>query len=225
LSTPIYLKKANINKKFIVEYILVTTRGSEEAMVNFIWAFLIIAGTLVGLINGRAQAVSEAAINGAKDAALLCISLIGAYALWLGVLNIANAAGLVRAIAKKMRRMIQWLFPGVPEGAASGYITMNIVANMLGMGNAATPFGLKAMKELQKINPEKERASDPMCMFLIVNASSVQILPLTVIALRSAAGSAAPAEIVLSALLATTVTTAVGITAGKIFQGRKKCRQ
>lgn len=194
-------------------------------MVNYIWAFLIVVGTVVGLLSGNAQAVSEAAINGAKEAALLCVSLIGAYALWLGVLNIANEAGLVTSLARKMRGIIRRLFPGVPEGAASGYITLNIVANMLGMGNAATPFGLKAMKELQALNPDKQRASDAMCMLLIINASSVQLLPLTVIALRSAAGSAAPAEIVLSALLATTVTTTVGIIAGKIFQGKKKCRQ
>lgn len=221
MSTFNYLKKVNINKKFIEEYILVTSTAPEEVMVNYIWAFLIVIGTLVGLINGNAQAVSEAAVKGATDAALLCVSLIGAYALWLGVLNIANAAGLVQGIAKKMRRIIRWLFPGIPDNnPATGYITLNIVANMLGMGNAATPFGLKAMRELQELNPDKHRASDSMCMLLIVNASSVQILPLTVIALRSAAGSAAPAEIVISTLLATAVTTTVGIIAGKIMGAR-----
>ncbi|MGI5849843.1 MAG: nucleoside recognition domain-containing protein [Christensenellales bacterium] len=194
-------------------------------MINYIWAFLIVVGTLTGIATGRAQEVSDAAINGAKDAALLCVSLIGAYALWLGVLNIAKDAGLVTAIARRMRGIIRRLFTDVPsDSAASGYITLNIVANMLGMGNAATPFGLKAMKELQDLNPKKDKATHSMCMLLIINASSVQLLPLTVIALRSAAGSAAPAEIVLTALLATTVTTAVGITAGKILQGVKKCR-
>jgi spore maturation protein A len=195
-------------------------------MINYIWAFLIAIGTLVGILTGNAAAVSDAAINGAKDAGLLCFSLVGAYALWLGVLNIAKDAGLIAAIAKRMRRVIGWLFCGVPKDSeASGYITMNIVANMLGMGNAATPFGLQAMKALQALNPIKERATDAMCMLLIINASSVQLLPLTVIALRSAAGSAAPAEIVLSALLATTVTTLVGIAAGKIWGGVQKCRR
>ena len=192
-------------------------------MVNYIWAFLIVVGTVVGVATGKAEAVSQAAVEGAKEAALLCISLIGAYALWLGVLNIGKEAGLVDAIARRMRGVIRRLFPGVPEsGAASGFITLNIVANMLGMGNAATPFGLKAMKELQAINPSKARATDAMCMFLVINASSVQLLPLTVIALRSAAGSAAPAEIVVTALLATTVTTTVGIAAAKIM--RRLCR-
>ncbi len=195
-------------------------------MVNYIWAFLIVVGTVVGLISGNAEAVSEAAINGAKDAALLCVSLIGVYALWLGVLNIAREAGLVSALARRLRRIIRWLFPDVPDGStASGYITLNIVANMLGMGNAATPFGLKAMKELQALNKDKHRATDSMCMLLVVNASSVQLLPLTVIALRSAAGSTAPGEIVLSALLATSVTTAVGITAAKIMGGAGRCRR
>jgi len=194
-------------------------------MINYIWAFLILVGTVVGIATGRAQAVSAAAIDGAKEAALLCISLIGAYALWLGVLNIAREAGLVRTIAKRLRGIIGWLFPGVhKDSEASGYITLNIVANMLGMGNAATPFGHKAMKALQEKSPHKTKATHAMCMLLVVNASSVQLLPLTVIALRSAAGSAAPAEIALSAFLATTVTTLVGIAAAKIMHGRRKCK-
>jgi spore maturation protein A len=188
-------------------------------MISYIWAFLIIIGTVVGIATGKVDAVSQAALDGSKDAALLCLGLIGAYALWLGTLNIAHEAGLVSSIARRMRGLIRRLFPGVPPGsAASGFITLNIVANMLGMGNAATPFGLKAMKEMQELNPDKSRATDAMCMFLVINASSVQLLPLTVIALRSAAGSAAPAEIVLTSLLATTVTTSVGIAAARIMR-------
>jgi spore maturation protein A len=192
-------------------------------MIRYIWAALIVIGVVVGIATGRAQEVSDAALTGAKDAALLCISLIGAYALWLGVLQIAQDAGLVEAIAKRMRGVIRRLFPGVhKDSAANGYITLNLVANMLGMGNAATPFGLKAMKELQALNPDKERASHAMCMLLIINASAVQLMPMTVIALRSAAGSAAPAEIVVTSLLATTANTVVAIIAAKIFQGLSK---
>ena len=194
-------------------------------MIRYIWAALIVVGVVVGIATGKAQAVSDAAINGAKDAALLCISLIGAYALWLGTLQIAQDAGLVEAIARRMRGVIRRLFPGVPkDSAANGFITLNLVANMLGMGNAATPFGLKAMKELQILNPEKERATHAMCMLLIINASAVQLLPMTVIAMRSAAGSAAPAEIVLPALIATTANTAVAIIAAKVFKGLSRCR-
>lgn len=188
-------------------------------MANYIWAFLIVVGTVVGIATGKVEAVSQAAVDGAKDAALLCISLIGAYVLWLGVLNVAKEAGLVDSIARRMRGIIHWLFPSVPpDGAASGFITLNLVANMLGMGNAATPFGLKAMKELQAINPDKTRASDAMCMFLVVNASSVQLLPLTVIALRSTAGSASPGDIVITSLLATAVTTVIGVAMAKILR-------
>lgn len=194
-------------------------------MINYIWAFLIVVGTVVGIVSGNAQAVSDAAVEGAKEAALLCISLIGAYALWLGVLNIAKNAGLVSALAKRMRKLIGWLFSDIKKNSkATGYITLNIVANMLGMGNAATPFGLKAMKALQEENPNKSLATHSMCMLLVINASSVQIIPLTVIALRSAADSTAPAEIVLTAFLATSITTIVGITAAKIFKRFSKCR-
>lgn len=194
-------------------------------MINYIWAFLIVVGTVVGIASGNAQAVSDAAVDGAKEAALLCISLIGAYALWLGVLNIAKNAGIVSALAKRMRKLIGWLFSDIKKNSkATGYITLNIVANMLGMGNAATPFGLKAMKALQEENPNKGLATHSMCMLLVINASSVQIIPLTVIALRSAADSTAPAEIVLTAFLATSITTIVGITAAKIFKRFSKCR-
>ena len=194
-------------------------------MINYIWAFLIVVGTIVGIATGHGQDVGNAAVESAKEAGLLCVSLIGAYALWLGVLNVAKEAGLVEALAKKLRGVIRWLFPDVKPGSeASGYVTLNIVANMLGMGNAATPFGLKAMQELQKTNKRPHLPTNAMCMFLIVNASSVQILPLTIIALRSAAGSAAPSEIVITSLIATTITTAVGIAAGKLCQRMSKCR-
>jgi len=194
-------------------------------MINYIWAFLIVVGTVVGVATGRSQAVGDAAIEGAKEAGLLCVSLIGAYALWLGVLNVAKEAGLIESLARRMRGIIRRLFPDVPpDSEACGYITLNIVANMLGMGNAATPFGLKAMKELQALNKTKDQASDAMCMLLIINASSVQLLPLTVIALRSAAGSAAPAEIAITALLSTSVTTIVAIISGKIWQRISRCR-
>jgi len=194
-------------------------------MINYIWAFLIVVGTVVGIATGNAQTVSNAAVDGAKDAALLCISLVGAYTLWLGVLNVAKEAGLVAALARRMRGIIRRLFPDVPpDGEASGYITLNIVANMLGMGNAATPFGLKAMSALQKLNPVKHRASDSMCMFLVINTASVQILPLTVISLRSAAGSAVPGEIVVTALIATAISAAVGVFVAKIFQRIGRCK-
>ena len=190
-------------------------------MINYIWAGLIVIGLIVGVCTGRLEQVSGAVMDSAKTSAELCLSLIGIYALWLGILNIADKSGMVKSISKKLEGVICALFRGVKRGSeALGYISLNLVANMLGMGNAATPFGLKAMAELQKLNPDKKVATDAMCMLLIVNASSVQILPLTIIGLRSAAGSANPAEITLPALIATVITTATSILLAKICERR-----
>ena len=143
---------------------------------------------------------STQAVWRAKDAVELCIGLAGVYALWLGLMKVAEKSGLVEIISKRMRRIMSALFPGVPPGhRAMGAMTMNIIANMLGLGNAATPLGIKAMHELQSINRHKDMATHDMCMFLIINTSSVQLIP-TVIACE-AAGSNNPAEIIGTSLL------------------------
>ncbi len=192
-------------------------------MINYIWIFLIVVGFGVGIATGRLEDVTNAALDSATSAAQLSLSLIGIYALWLGLLNIANESGLIEKIASKMQRVIHFLFREIPKKSkAIGYITLNMVANMLGMGNAATPFGLKAMEELQQINPNKKVATNAMCMLLVINTSSIQLLPLTIVGIRAAAGSANPSEIILTSLLATTVTTLVGIIACKIFEKRRK---
>lgn len=188
-------------------------------MINYIWAALIVIGFVVGVATGNLEAVSDAAMNSAKDSVTLCFSLVGVYALWMGILKIAQESGMVQGIAKKCERLICRLFQGVKRGSeALGYISLNLVANMLGMGNAATPFGLKAMAELQKMNPDKKVASNAMCMLLIINASSVQLLPLTIIGLRSAAGAVNPADITITALVATTVTTLTAIIIAKLCE-------
>lgn len=192
-------------------------------MINYIWIFLIVVGFGVGIATGRLEDVTNAALDSATSAAQLSLSLIGIYALWLGLLNIANESGLIEKIASKMQRVIHFLFREIPKKSkAIGYITLNMVANMLGMGNAATPFGLKAMEELQQINPNKKVATNAMCMLLVINTSSIQLLPLTIVGIRAAAGSANPSEIILTSLIATTVTTLVGIIACKIFEKRRK---
>lgn len=185
-------------------------------MMKYIWAGLITGAVLLGLVTGEIEAVSTAAMNGAGEAAKLAISLVGTYALWLGMLNILEKAGAVTAIAKRSERIILWLFKGIRKGAATAYITLNLVANMLGMGSAATPFGLKAMEELKKQSTDGDRASHNMCLFLIVNTASVQLLPLSIIAVRAAAGSANPADIVIPALLATLGTAIFGIILAKL---------
>ena len=151
----------------------------------------------------------------------MVLSLLGIYMFWMGILNIAKEAGLVQKLAKKMERVLGALFPEVPAGSrASGYISLNIVANMLGMGNAATPFGLSAMKELDELNRHRKIASNAMCMLLCINAASVQLLPLTLIAIRGSYGSAAPADIVLPSLLNTAITAVIAILLAKIMEKR-----
>jgi spore maturation protein A len=195
-------------------------------MINWLWAFLIIFGIILALFTGSIEPLVNVITSSAKDAAVLLITLMGTYTLWLGVLNIAKKSGLIEQIAKKAEPIIAFLFKDIPkQSKANGLITMNIIANMLGMGNAATPFGLMAMKELQKYNPNKEKATDAMCMLLIINATSVQLLPLTVISLRVAAGSISPTDIILTSLITTFVTTLTGIILGKIFAKTKRLKQ
>jgi spore maturation protein A len=187
-------------------------------MINILWAFLIISGICLSFITGNIQPVVTGLTSSAIDSASLLLTLFGTYTLWLGILNIAKKSGLIEKISSYLNPVIAFLFKGIKKDSkANGLITLNIVANMLGMGNAATPFGLKAMEELQKSNPSKERPSDAMCMLLIINTTSVQLLPLTVISLRVAAGSTAPTQIILTSLITTTITTTSGIILGKLY--------
>ena len=191
-------------------------------MVNIVWLFLILAGLLVGFLNGNLGEVTQAALDGAVYAVELCFGFIGIYALWLGLIKVAERAGAVKALSKKMGKIMRFLFPKIPpQHPAMGAMTMNIIANMLGLGNAATPLGLKAMQELQSLNGQKDRATDAMCMFLVINTSSVQIIPATVIAIRSAAGSKNPTEVISTSLIATLCSTIAGITAAKIMSRQK----
>ncbi|MBQ9942639.1 MAG: hypothetical protein IJP03_06510 [Christensenellaceae bacterium] len=190
-------------------------------MVKIIWGGLLAGGVLLALFTGRAEALSLAMVESAGDSAQLCLSMLGIYCLWMGLLKVAEEGGLIRLIARASRGLICRLFRGLHKGSeAVSLITLNLVANMLGMGNAATPFGLRAMAALQRANPNKAVASDDMCMFIIVNTASVQLLPLTVIALRGAAGSASPGEIIPTAFLATLATAVIGIVGAKLCAKR-----
>lgn len=188
-------------------------------MVNIIWMLFILIGLVIAVLNGRIDEVTQAALDNAKYAVELCFGLIGIYALWLGLMRVAEEAGLVNKISRKMQGIMRFLFADVPaRHPAIGAMTMNIIANMLGLGNAATPLGIKAMKELQDLNPHKDEATDAMCMFLIINTSSVQLIPTTVVALRSTAGSSNPTEIIGTAFIATVCSTITGIIAAKVLQ-------
>lgn len=186
--------------------------------MNFVWLLLIVLAVLTAGVTHHMADVSSAAFSSAKAAVEFSIGLIGVMALFLGLMKIAEAAGLVQALAKAMRPLFKWLFPDVPDDhPALGAIALNMGANMLGLGDAATPMGLKAMQELQQVNQDQASASDAMVIFLALNSSSVQLIPAMMIGLRASAASAHPSEIILPTLVATTCSTVVAVTAAKVF--------
>ncbi|MCX7923778.1 MAG: nucleoside recognition protein [Clostridia bacterium] len=194
-------------------------------MLNYIWLGMLVIGFAVGIMNGRIEAVTKAAMDSAQTAVQLSIGLLGIMCLWTGLMNIAEKSGLIRRIARAVRPLMRFLFPEVPQNhPALGAIVMNLVANLFGLGNAATPLGLKAMTELQKINPDKDTSSNAMSMFLVLNTSAIQLIPATIIAVRSAAGSRNPAEVIGTIWVATLCASITGIIAVKLFSmyGRTK---
>ena len=189
-------------------------------MLNYIWFGMMFIAVIVGILTGNIDAVTQAAIVMAKTAVEIAIGLIGIMALWLGTMKIAEESGLIRIIARAIRPITIRLFPDVPEDhPAIGSIILNMAANLLGLGNAATPLGLKAMEELQDLNPEKETATNAMCTFLAINTSSVQlILPATVVALMGAAAN----QIFITTILATGLSTAAAIIAVRFLEKLKR---
>lgn len=193
----------------------------KPAAINVIWLFLIMSGILTAAYTNSMDVITKASFDAAKNAVILAINLIGAMALWLGIMKVAEHAGLMKIIARAIRPVMVWLFPDVPaEHPAMSAMIMNMAANMLGLGNAATPMGIKAMTELEKINPQKGTATNAMCLFLAINTSSVTILPLGVIAVRAAAGATSPSAILVPAILATAISTTVAIVMAKLFASR-----
>ncbi|MDR2728289.1 MAG: hypothetical protein LBB56_04090, partial [Chitinispirillales bacterium] len=183
----------------------------------------IVISIITAAYTGRMEDVGKASFDSAKRAVELAISLIGAMALWLGIMKVAEAAGLMRAVTRAIKPVMVWLFPDVPHNhPAMSAIIMNMGANMLGMGNAATPMGIKAMQELDKLNTQKGTATNAMCLFLAINTSSVTILPLGVIAVRAACGATSPGSILLPALCATICSTTAAIFMSKLLSRRSR---
>lgn len=189
--------------------------------LNAIWLFLIVSATVVASYSGKMADLTNASLESAESAVELAIGLVGGMALWLGILKVVEAAGLMRLIARAIRPLMIRLFPEVPsDHPAMSAMLLNMAANALGLGNAATPMGLKAMTELDKLNPEKGTATNAMCLFLAINTSSLTLIPIGVIATRSSAGVTNPADILLPTLIATFVSTTVAIIASKILAKR-----
>lgn len=185
-------------------------------MLNYIWGFMVLVGIIVGTFTGRITEVSNAAIQSAKEAVNLCITMLGIMSLWMGLMKVAEKAGIIKALTKAMSPVIRFFFPRLPkEDVANEYIASNMIANVLGLGWAATPMGLKAMERLAEINSEREKrglgmasvASNEMCTFLILNISSLQLIPVNIIAYRSQYGSVNPTGIIMPAILATLTST------------------
>lgn len=195
-------------------------------MINYIWCGMIIIGIIVGTITGNIDAVSTAAIEWAETAVELSLGLIGVMALWLGLMKIAEEAGIVRGMGLLVKPIMVRLFPEVPaDHPAMGSIVANMAANFFGLGNAATPLGIKAMQELQDLNENKEEASDAMVMFLAINTSSVTLISSSTIAYRSAAGAANPADIIAPTIVATIASTTVAIVACKLLEKLPKYKR
>lgn len=187
-------------------------------MLNKLWGFMILIGISFGIITGEVEALSNAAIDSAGEAVSLAITMLGIMAMWTGLIEITRRSGLLNTLTQKLNPLLKFLFPRIPKKhIVNEYIAANIIANLLGLGWAATPMGLKAMKELAALERERTgnenvtKASDEMCTFLIINISSLQLIPVNIIAYRSQYGSVNPAAVVLPGLIATTVSTIVAI--------------
>ncbi len=205
-------------------------------MLNYLWAGMILTGILFGAFNGKMADMTNAALDSAGDAVALCITMIGVMSFWTGIMEIASRAGIIETASKKMGPLIRFLFPELPaDHKANEHIATNFIANFLGLGWAATPAGLKAMEELGKLEDDRRNrkiagtirkkgiASNEMCTFLIINISSLQLIPVNVIAYRSQYGSVNPAAIVGAGILATAVSTGAAVVFCKIMDwGNKK---
>lgn len=187
-------------------------------MLNYLWSFMIIFSILVSTFRGEIRPLTQSVLNSSQDAVQLCFSTCGILAMWMGIMRIAEKAHLIDTLAHHMTPILDFLFPDVPKmHPARKYIATNIIANFLGLGWAATPPGLKAMLELQKLNKNGHTASHAMCMFLIVNISTVQLVSINMISYRSSYGSLNPTEIVGPSILATIISTLVAITFAKLM--------
>lgn len=180
---------------------------------------MILLGIAVAAFTGKMPDVTTAVIASSKEAVQVCITMLGVMSMWTGLMKIAEEGGIIKVLSDKISPILRFLFPRLKKGsAASEYIATNFIANILGLGWAATPAGLKAMEELQKINPDKTKASREMCMFMIVNMSSLQLITVNILGYRSQHGSLNPSEVIGPGIFATLVSTLVGVTFAKIAE-------
>ena len=186
-------------------------------MINYIWGIFIVLGIIVSLIKGDTNLTNNLITSGSKGIDMI-INLVPLMCLWLGIMKIAESSGLLNIISNKLSKVIRILFPEIPKGDPSiGYISSNIVMNMMGLGNAATPFGIKAMSRLKELNNNSDIASRSMITFLVINTSSVTIIPTTVISLRIMTGSDNPTEIMTACIITTFLSSFIGLLIDRLF--------
>ncbi|MBM7555992.1 nucleoside recognition domain-containing protein [Halanaerobacter jeridensis] len=187
-------------------------------MLNFIWATMVITGFVVAVINGRMTELSTAILESGEESVMTVLKLIGPMSLWLGIMKLAEEAGLVNILARLFKPLAKFLFPKIPaDHPVLGAIMMNFSANLLGLGNSATPLGIKAMHQLQELNQNSRTASDAMCTFLVINTSSLTLIPTTILALRVSANSNEVTAIIGTTLFATCCSTIAGILVNKVL--------
>ncbi|MBE6062520.1 MAG: spore maturation protein [Clostridium butyricum] len=188
-------------------------------MINYIWFILIFFGILVGVISGNGDTISKAIVNSSADTVTFIIELTGIMCFWCGVMKVAEKSGFTEKISKVLKPILKIIFKdAAKDEKVLGAIVMNLTANMMGLSNAATPFGIKAMEEMDKLNDNKGTASDDMALFLVLNAACIQIIPSTIISIRAACNSVNPGIIILPSIMATATAAIVGIICCKILQ-------
>ena len=188
-------------------------------MLNYIWFALLAIALIVAIFTGTPAAVTKAAVDSAKTAVDISLGLVGIMTLWLGIMRVAEKSGLISMLGRALRPISRLLFPDVPpEHPAIGAVIMNFAANMLGLSNAATPLGIKAMEELQELNPNKETASNAMVTFMTLNTGGIQLIPATIIGVLAASGAKNPTAIISTALIASVCGTVAAVTTAKILQ-------
>lgn len=188
-------------------------------MINYIWFIMIFFGILVGVLSGNGEVMSKDIISSIESTVTFVVSLTGLMCFWCGVMKVAERSGFTEKLAKVMRPILKIIFKDAAnDERALGAIVMNITANMMGLGNAATPFGIKAMEEMQRLNREKDKASNDMCLFLVLNAACIQLVPSTVISIRATANSVNPGIIIIPAIVSTAIASICGVICCKVLQ-------
>jgi spore maturation protein A len=188
-------------------------------MLNYIWFGLMAVAFVVAAVNGTAEAVTRGAVESAATAVQIAIGLVGIMTLWLGMMRVAEAAGLISLVGRALRPVLRWLFPDVPPAhPAAGAIVLALAANMLGLNNAATPLGIKAMEELQSLNPDKDTATNAMVTLMAITTAGVQLVPASIIGVLAAAGSTNPTAIIAPTIVATSAGTIAAVIAARLLQ-------